>query len=110
MAKQQPTRFAPVGSLVLSGYWGNVDLVLGHVDGPFGPSVKVIGVEHPEQRHAHHMLGRVRVHATRLDRRDRVVGTVKQSVVDAVLANDAAYPWEVACQVGTGNPNAQGMS
>lgn len=72
-------RFAPVGSLVLSAYWGTVDQVLEHITYPDwrGESVKVVGVEHPEQRTAHHMLGRVRVHSTPMDKRDRIVGTVE---------------------------------
>lgn len=72
-------KFAPVGSLVLSGYWGTVDQVLEHItyEDWRGTSVKVVGVEHPEQRNAHHMLGQVRVHSTRFDpKHDRIVGTV----------------------------------
>jgi hypothetical protein len=79
-------RFAPVGSLVLSGYWGAVDLVLEHVCHADwrGESVRVVEVEHPAQRGQHFTLGRVREHSTDM-RGDVIVGTVEPSVVASYL-------------------------
>jgi hypothetical protein len=69
--------YAPIGSLVLSSYWGTVDQVLAYVRCPvFGVSVQVMCVEHPAQRQAPTMLHMIRTHSTRLDRRDVIVGQV----------------------------------
>lgn len=73
-ATPETQRYAPVGSLVLSGYWGTVDQVLSHND---DGTVTVVGVEHEASRNHNmdHLLGVERTHSTAMGKRDRIVGT-----------------------------------